>query len=105
MRHDAYTPTRFHRHPRRRHVGEPLLNRLRGRSEATLVYDFTILVERAVMTPNIPKVDADRRANPRLSAWDFRDECSARFFMEYSLLLRENLIPFSYSSAGDGEWL
>jgi hypothetical protein len=26
------------------------------------------------MAPNISKVDTDRHGNPRLSAWDFRDE-------------------------------
>jgi hypothetical protein len=34
--------SRFHGHPCRSHVGEPLLDRLRGRSKATPIYDFTI---------------------------------------------------------------
>jgi hypothetical protein len=61
--------TRFHGHPCRRHVHEPLLYRLRGSPKAASVHNFAILVERAVMAPNIPKVDADCHGNSRLSAW------------------------------------
>ena len=50
----------LHRNPRLRHVGKPLLDRLRCRPEAAAVDHLTILVERAVMTPNVAKINADR---------------------------------------------
>jgi hypothetical protein len=39
-----------------------------------LTNDVAILVERAVVAPNIPKVDADRHLEVGLPAWDFSDE-------------------------------
>jgi hypothetical protein len=64
----------FHRYACVGHVREPLLDRLRHRSEAAAIHDFTVFVESAVMVPDVSEVDADRRGNPGLSAWNFRDE-------------------------------
>jgi hypothetical protein len=36
--------------------------------------DRSFLVECAVVTPDIAKVNPDRHLNPGLPAWDFRDE-------------------------------
>jgi hypothetical protein len=65
---------RLHRYTRMRHVRKPLFDRLRCRSEAATVYDFTVVVESAVMAPDISKVYADRNDKPRLSARNFDDE-------------------------------
>jgi hypothetical protein len=43
-------------------------------SEATAIDRFSFLVERAVMAPDISKVDTDRHLDPSRSAWNFRDE-------------------------------
>ena len=45
-----------------------------GRSEATSANDLSLLVERAVVTPDIAKVDPDSHLHLALPAWDFRDE-------------------------------
>jgi hypothetical protein len=42
--------------------------------------DFSIFVERAVMAPDIPKVDSDRHPDPGDAAWYFRDEVLRRIF-------------------------
>jgi hypothetical protein len=47
---------------------------LRTGSEAASNDRFSCFVERAVMAPDISKVDADRRLGPGLSAWNFCDE-------------------------------
>jgi hypothetical protein len=65
---------RLHRYTRMRHVRKPLFDRLRCRSEAATVYDFIVVVESAVMAPDISKVYADRNDKPRLSARNFDDE-------------------------------
>jgi hypothetical protein len=75
----------LHRNPRWRHIGEPLLDGLRGGPEAASINYFSIFVELAVMTPDITKVDTDRHLNPRLPAWNFRDEVLRRFFHGNSL--------------------
>jgi hypothetical protein len=54
------------------HIRKPLLDRLRPKT--TAIDYIAILVELAVMAPNISQVNADRQDNPGLSAWDFRDE-------------------------------
>jgi hypothetical protein len=41
-----------------RYVNEPLINGLRRRPEAASIDHFTLLVESAVMAPNVAKVDA-----------------------------------------------
>jgi hypothetical protein len=81
LRHLAIEATgpRLHGNPRRRQVGEPLLDGLRRGPEATSTNDLSILVERAVMAPDIPKVDADRHLELGLPAWDFRDEMILSF--------------------------
>jgi hypothetical protein len=64
----------FHRDACVGHIRQPLLDRLRHGSEAAAIYDFTVFVESAVMAPDVSEVDADRRGNSGLSAWNFRDE-------------------------------
>jgi hypothetical protein len=64
----------LHRNPRWSHIGEPLLDRLRGGPEATPIDYFSVMVEGAVMAPDVAKVDADRDLNLSLPAWDFSDE-------------------------------
>jgi hypothetical protein len=44
------------------------------------VDNFTIFVECAVMAPDIPKIDPDRRPDPGASAWYFRDEVLRMLF-------------------------
>jgi hypothetical protein len=43
-------------------------------SEAAAIDRFSFFVERAVMAPDISKVDTDRHLDPSRSAWNFRDE-------------------------------
>jgi len=64
----------LHRNPRWRNICEPLLDRLRRGPEAATIDYFSVLVEGAVMAPDITKVDADRDLNLGLPAWDFSDE-------------------------------
>src|SRR5579871_2856411 len=64
----------LHRYACAGHSRKPLLDSLRCRSEAAAIDYFAVLVESAVMAPDISEVDADRHGNPGLSAWDFRDE-------------------------------
>jgi hypothetical protein len=66
---------------------EPLLDRLRGSSEAATVDHFSVLVEGAVMAPDIAKVDADRHLDLGLPAWNFSDEVLRWFLHGNSLLL------------------
>ena len=61
----------LHGHAGMRYFREPLLDRLRGRPEPAPVDDLTIYVERAVLAPDVARVDADRHLNPRLPTWDF----------------------------------
>ena len=64
----------LHGHPRRRQVRKPPPDRFRGGPEAASIDHFTVLVERAVMAPDISKVDTDRHLDSGPSAWDFRNE-------------------------------
>jgi len=41
---------------------------------------FSIFVERAVMAPDLPKIDRDRHPDPGASEWYFRDEVLRRIF-------------------------
>jgi hypothetical protein len=66
--------SRLHRNPCWRHIGEPLLDRLRSGPEVATVDHFSVLVEGAVMAPDVAKIDADRHLNLGLSARDFSDE-------------------------------
>ena len=43
-------------------------------SEAAAIDHFSFFVARAVVVPDISKVDTDRHLNPGLSAWDVCDE-------------------------------
>src|ERR1700678_2011336 len=49
--------SRFHRDPGARQIGKPLVDACRCRSEPPSVNDLAVLVERAVMAPDISKVD------------------------------------------------
>jgi len=51
-----------------------LLDSLGTGSEATAIDHFSFFVERAVMAPDISKVDTDRDLDPSRSAWNFRDK-------------------------------
>ena len=87
--------SRLHRDPHPRQVGKPLLDARGNRSEPPPVYHFSIFVERAVMAPDIPKVDPDRHPDPGAAAWNFRNEVLRWLFHGLSLLLSEELlIPF-----------
>jgi hypothetical protein len=54
----------FHGDPHPRQVGKPLLDAGWVGSEAAPVDNLAVLVERAVMAPDISKVDPDRHFNP-----------------------------------------
>ena len=62
-----------------------LLDSLGTGSEATAIDHFSFFVERAVMAPDISKVDTDRHLNPGPSVWNFRDEVLRRVFHGNSL--------------------
>src|SRR5258708_38025941 len=64
----------LHGYPRRRQISKPLLDSFGTGSEATAIDHFSFFVERAVMAPNISKVDSDRDLDPSRPAWNFRDE-------------------------------
>jgi len=65
---------RFHRDPHSRQIGKPLLDSRGTGTKPAPVHNFPVFVERAVMAPDIPKVDPDRHSDPGASAWYFRDE-------------------------------
>jgi hypothetical protein len=48
---------------------EALVHSGRMGSEPASVYDLAVLVERAVMAPDVPKVDPDRHPGLGPSAW------------------------------------
>jgi hypothetical protein len=113
VRHDDFVPwllklfadpdrvsSSLHRKPRWRHIGEPLLDSLRGGTEAPPINYFSVLVEGAVMAPDVAKVDADRDLNLGLSARDFSDGVLRwLLYGKQSLSDPEDLlIPFSASS-------
>ncbi|XCB31431.1 hypothetical protein RBB77_13305 [Tunturibacter psychrotolerans] len=54
----------LHRDPRWSHVSKPLLNSLRGSSEASAIDHFSVLVEGTVIAPDIAKVDPDSPIAP-----------------------------------------
>ena len=62
---------RLHGYSCRRHIRKPLLDSLRTSSEAASVDHYPFFVERAVMAPDISKVDANRHPDLALSAWNF----------------------------------
>src|SRR5271154_1660085 len=83
----------LHGHTCRRQVSKPLLDRLRRGPETAPVDHFTVLVESAVMAPDIAKVDANRHLHLGLSAWDFRDEVLRWLLHGNSLSLPERPAP------------
>jgi hypothetical protein len=50
-------------------IPEVLVHSGRMGSEPASVYDLAVLVERAVMAPDVPKVDPDRHPGLGTSAW------------------------------------
>ncbi len=76
---------RLHRYPRWRHGSKPLLDPFRAGSEAASIDHFSFFVERAVMAPDISKVDANRHLNSGLSAGYFCDEGTRCLFHVNSL--------------------
>ncbi len=76
---------RLHRDPDPWQIGKPLLDSRGCRSEPPPVNHFSIFVERAVMAPDIPKVDPDRHLDLRAAAWNFRDEVMRCLFHGNSL--------------------
>src|ERR1700692_3154230 len=56
------------------HIGKPLLQPLRCSSKTASIDHFSFFVERAVMAPDISKVNADHHLNLRLSAGHFCDK-------------------------------
>src|ERR1700743_400477 len=73
-----------------RQVGKPLIDAGWVRSEPASVDKFTIFVERAVMAPDIPKVDADRDPDLRAAPWYFRDEVLRMLLHPHSLSLLQS---------------
>ncbi len=76
----------LHRHAGMRHVGKPLVDGLHG-SEAAPINHFALLVESAVMAPNVTKVDADRELYLATLPGYFRDEVLRWLLDGNSLLL------------------
>jgi hypothetical protein len=70
----------LHRNPCPGHIGKPLLDSRECRAKPPPVNHFSIFVERAVMAPDIPKIDPDRHPNLGDTAWNFRDEGMHRLF-------------------------
>ncbi|MEA2544453.1 MAG: hypothetical protein QOH35_5819, partial [Acidobacteriaceae bacterium] len=85
----------FHGDPHSRQVGKPLIDAGWVGSEPAPVDNFTIFVERAVMAPNISKIDPDCYPNLGASPWYFRDEVLRMPFHPHSLSLLQSdrLIP------------
>jgi hypothetical protein len=82
----------LHGYPYRFQVPKPLVYAERVGSETTPVDNFTIFVECAVMVPDIPKIDPDRRTDPGASAWYFRDELLRMLFICIVSLLQKDLL-------------
>src|ERR1700692_3758154 len=77
------------------HIGKPLLDARGSRSKPPPVNHFSIFVECAVMTPDIPKIDPDRHPTLGDAAWNFRYEVFRWLFHGNSLSDPEDLlIPF-----------
>jgi hypothetical protein len=68
----------LHGHACWQQIRRPLLNRLGSSSETASIDHVAVLVERAVMAPDIPKINADRRLDLRLPARNFCDEVLPR---------------------------
>jgi hypothetical protein len=61
------------------------------------VDNFTIFVERAVMAPNISKIDPDCYPNLGASPWYFRDEVLRMPFHPHSLSLSRATVSSQFS--------
>jgi hypothetical protein len=71
---------RFHRDPHRRQIGKPLLDSRGTGTKPAPAHYFSIFVKRAVMAPDVPKIDPDRHPDLGASEWYFRDEVPHRLF-------------------------
>jgi hypothetical protein len=78
---------RLHRNTSVRHINEPLLDGLRCGPEPASIDHFTLLVEGAVMAPNVAKVDADRQLYLATFPGCFYDEVLRWLLHGNSLLL------------------
>jgi hypothetical protein len=61
-------------------IGEPLLDYLGSSSETSSINYFAVFAERAVMAPDVAKVDANRHLDHGLSVWGFCEEVIPRLF-------------------------
>src|ERR1700761_2757710 len=77
----------LHRHAGMRHVGEPLVDGLRCSPKAASINHFPLLVESAVMAPNVAKDNADRHLCLATFPGYFRDEVLRPLLHGNSLLL------------------
>ncbi len=85
----------LHRNPCSGHIGKPLPDSRGRRSKPSPINHFSIFVERAVMAPDVPKIDPDRHPSLGDAAWNFRDEVFRWLFHGDSLSdPRDRLIPF-----------
>ena len=76
-----------------------MLDRLR-RPETTAVDHFTLLVESAVMTPNVAEVDAKRQLYLATLPRYFHDEVLRRFLQGNSQLLLQRACSSHLSGLG-----
>jgi hypothetical protein len=89
--------SRFHRDSHRRQISEPPFDPSQGSPKPTSVYDFTFLVERSVMTPDIPKIDPDRHLDLGAAAWFFHDEVLRLLLHSHSLSLSRVTVSSHFS--------
>ena len=73
--------SRLHRVPHWRQIGKPSFDPGRCGEKPASVDHLAFFVERAVMTPDIAKIDPNRHLNPGAAPWYFRDEILRRFFI------------------------
>jgi hypothetical protein len=64
----------LHRNPRLGHIGKSLLDSRGAGAKPPPINHFSIFVERAVVAPDVPKIDPDPHPNLGDAAWNFRDE-------------------------------
>src|SRR5271170_4101736 len=95
--------SRLHRNPHWRQIGKPSFDRGRCGAKPASVDHLAFFVERAVMTPDVAKIDPNRHLNPGDAPWYFRDEVLCSFFHPHSVALFSatvsshfgNLLPIS----------
>ena len=72
---------RLHRVPHWRQIGKPSFDPGRCGEKPASIDHLAFLVERAVMTPDIAKIDPNRHLNPGAAPWYLREEILRRFFI------------------------